>query len=179
MLSFIEDCQRQSCPRPGHAPTRCFESRVLWDVEFMQRTSNLQLALHLVLPEIVDGPAGVPAPVKQARLADIQRQHALLVLHQILGVSADDHIVLHPNNLWLESGALNEEANDGGEERGRERINRARDVGRVEEQREGGKRGRGEIRSTFRLDKSLPNRRDEKNVCSKIFLLHLLFCLQT
>ncbi len=75
-----------------------------------KRTSNLQLALHLILPEIVDGPAGVSAPVKQARLADIQSQHALFVLHQILGVFTDDHAVLHPNDLWLANSVLEEDA---------------------------------------------------------------------
>lgn len=84
---------------------------------FGQRTSDLQLALHLVFPEVVDGPAGVSAPIKQARLADIQSQHALFVLHQILGVLTDDHIVLHPDDLWLNNSALleeEEEANFGG-----------------------------------------------------------------
>lgn len=84
---------------------------------FGLRTSDLQLALHLVFPKVVDGPAGVSAPIKQARLADIQSQHALFVLHQILGVLTDDHIVLHPDDLWLNNSALleeEEEANFGG-----------------------------------------------------------------
>ena len=144
-------------------PRSCARSP-LWnygikDVKFRRRTSNLQLALHLILTQIVDGPAGVSSPIKQARLANIQRQHALFVLHQILGVLTDDHIVLHPNDLWLENRASegDEEAYFGGmEERRRGSTNRARDVGRGGE--EG--RGRGEIRSTFRLDKSLQIRRD-------------------
>lgn len=113
----------------------------LWEGKLRRRTSNLQLALHLVLPEIVDGPAGVSAPVKQARLANIQSQHALVVLHQELGVLTDDHVVLHPNDLWLRNGELEEEAKLAGwrrrERRRREHI-RARDVGRVGEQREEG-----------------------------------------
>lgn len=68
---------------------------------FRKRTSDLQPALHFVLAEVVYGPAGVSTAVEQARLADIQSQHPLFVLHQILGVLADDHVVLHPDDLWL------------------------------------------------------------------------------
>lgn len=114
MLSFIQDCQRETCLDPGHVLTHYFEAMVLWEVKFTQHTSNLQLALHLVLPEIVDGPAGVSAPIKQAWLADIQSQHALFVLHQVLGVFTDDHIVLHPNDLWLKDSVLEEKANFAG-----------------------------------------------------------------
>ncbi len=122
MLSFIEDCQRKTCPDSGHALTLYSETMVMWEVKFRQRTSNLQLALHLVFPEIVDGPAGVSASVKRAWLADIQSQHALFVLHQVLGVFTDDHIVLHPNDLWLKNSVLEEKAilagrGRGGEER--------------------------------------------------------------
>lgn len=69
-----------------------------------RRTSDLQLALHLVLPEVVDSSAGVSSTVEQTRLTDIQSQHALFVLHQVLWVLADDHVVLHPDDLWLGGG---------------------------------------------------------------------------
>lgn len=65
-------------------------------------TSDLQFTLHLVLAQVVDGPAGVSAPIEQAGLTDVEGQDALFVLHQILGIPADDHVVLHPNDLWLE-----------------------------------------------------------------------------
>lgn len=144
-------------------------------MKFRRLTSNLQLALHLVHSEIVDGPARVSAPIKQAWLANIQSQHALFVLHQILGVFTDDHTVLHPNDLGLENSVCwrrRQIWRDGGGSVHTE----GEDVGRVGEQREEG-RGRGEIRSTFGLDKSLQIRKDvkKKKVCSKIFLLHLLF----
>lgn len=164
MLSFIEDCQRETCPDPGQALTHYFETTVLWE-----HTSNLQLALHFILPEIIDGPAGVSAPVKRARLADIQSQHALVVLHQELGVFTDDHLVLHPNDLWLKNRVLEEEeANLAGCRRGEEegaykQSEACREGGRAE----GG--GRGEIRSTFRLDKSLPIRRDKKMCVQRSF----------
>ena len=72
-------------------------------------TSDLQSALHHIFPEVVDSLAGVPSPVKQARFADVQSQHPLVVLHQELGVTFDHHIVLHPNDLWLRSNVLEEE----------------------------------------------------------------------
>lgn len=97
-------------PDPGHALTHDFDTMVICEVKFRRRTSNLQLALHLVLPEIVDGPAGVSAPIKRAWLTDIQSQHALFVLHQVLRVFTDDHVVLHPNDLWLKNSVLEEKA---------------------------------------------------------------------
>lgn len=81
---------------------------ILFEVKFSRHTSNLHLALHLVLPEIVDGPAGVSAPIKQAWLADIQSQHALIVLYQELGVFTNDHAVLHPDDLWLRNSVSGE-----------------------------------------------------------------------
>lgn len=92
----------------------------------VQHTSNLQLALHLVLPEIIDGPAGVFPPIKHARLADVQSQHALVVLHQKLGVFTDDYIVLHPNDLWLKHNVLEEEAHLAGWRRREDRKRRER-----------------------------------------------------
>jgi len=74
-----------------------------------RRTSNHEPALHLVLPEVIDGPAAVSAPVKRARLADVQSQHALVVPTQKPGVFTDDHAVLHPNDLWLRNRVLEEE----------------------------------------------------------------------
>lgn len=64
-------------------------------------TSDFQLALHLVLAQRVDSHAGVFAPVEGARLANVEGQHSLVVLHQVLGILADDHLVLHPDNLRL------------------------------------------------------------------------------
>lgn len=153
--------------------THYSETMVFYGSE-VQHTSNLQLAFHLILPEIIDGPAGVSAPVKCAWLTDIQSQHALVVLHQELGVFTDDHIVLHPNDLWLKHSVLEEEENLVGWRRGEEEGAYKQSEAHWEGRRAEGK-GRGEIRSTFRLDKSLPIRRDKKKVCSKIFLLHLLF----
>ena len=101
----------------------------------VQHTSNLQLALHLVFTEIIDGPAGVFAPVKQAWPSDIKSQHALVVLHQELGVFTDDHIVLQPDDLWL-FWSRRQSRWDRGEEMWKERINRARHVERGGEQRE-------------------------------------------
>lgn len=67
-------------------------------------TSDLQLALHLVLSQLVDGPTGVAAAVELTGLSDIECQHALFVLHQVLGVLADDHVVLHPDDFRLSGG---------------------------------------------------------------------------
>lgn len=67
-------------------------------------TSDLQLALHLVLSQLVDGPTRVAAAVKLTGLPDVERQHALFVLHQVLGVLADDHVVLHPDDFRLSVG---------------------------------------------------------------------------
>lgn len=94
MLSSIEGCQRDTQAILLHT--------TLCEPKLRPHTSHLQLALHLVLPEIVDGLAGVSASVEQARLADIQSQHALAVLHHELGVFTDDHVVLLPNDLRLQ-----------------------------------------------------------------------------
>lgn len=64
-------------------------------------TSDLQPALHLVLAQLVDGPAGVATAVELTGLPDVERQYALFVLHQVLGVLTDDHVVLHPDDFWL------------------------------------------------------------------------------
>lgn len=73
------------------------------DKEFRWPTSNVQLALHLISAQLVDGHAGVFAAVKGARPANVEGHHALVVLHQVLGVVADDHLVLHPHDLGLRS----------------------------------------------------------------------------
>lgn len=86
-------------------------------MKFRQRTSDLQLAFHLVLAQVVDGPAGVSAPIEHARFADVQSQHALFVHHQVLGVVADDHVVLLPDDLGLKKqrvGGWTEEETRGG-----------------------------------------------------------------
>lgn len=90
-------------------PLSTLELLGLFELNLRPHTSNLQLAFHLVLPEIVDSLARVSASIKQAWLADIQSQHALVVLHQKLGVFTDDHIVLHPNDLWLRNNVFEEE----------------------------------------------------------------------
>lgn len=100
--------------------------------KWRQHTSNLQLAFHFILPKIIDGSAGVSAPIEQAWLADIQSQHTLIVLHQELGVFTDDHIVLHPNDLWLQNSVCWRRRHNWWDEerrwekRRRERINRGR-----------------------------------------------------
>lgn len=65
-------------------------------------TSDLQLALHLVLSEVVNGLARVHPRVEQAGLADVQSQDTLVVLHEELGVAANYYLVLHPDDLGLD-----------------------------------------------------------------------------
>lgn len=81
-------------PPPFEASFLCLCS------SFLLNNSNLQLALHLGLSQVVDGAARVPASVEQARFTDVQSQHALVVLHQEFRVFTDDHVVLHPDDLW-------------------------------------------------------------------------------
>lgn len=71
--------------------------------KFRSITSDLQLALHLVLAKVVDGLACVHPRVEQAGLADVQSQDALVVLHEELGVATDDYLVLHPDDLGLDA----------------------------------------------------------------------------
>lgn len=79
----------------------CSRVSVFFFLRRIIHTSNLQLALHLGLSQVVDGAARVPASVEQARFTDVQSQHALVVLHQEFRVFTDDHVVLHPDDLWL------------------------------------------------------------------------------
>lgn len=74
-------------------------------------TSDFQPALHLVLPQVVDGLTGVLAPVKLSGLPDVQGQHPLVVLHQEFRILPNDHLVLHPHYLSLRwgEGGLREE----------------------------------------------------------------------
>lgn len=64
-------------------------------------TSDVQLALHFIGAELVDGHAGVSSSVKGAWLANVQGQHSLVVPHQELGILTDDNIVLPPGDLRL------------------------------------------------------------------------------
>lgn len=64
-------------------------------------TSDVQLALHLILAQLVDRHAGVFASVEGARLANVEGQHPLVVLHQVLWILANNHLVLHPDDLRL------------------------------------------------------------------------------
>lgn len=100
------------------------------------------------MPEVVDGPAGVSAPIKQPRPADIQSQHALFVLHQILGVLTDDHTVLHPDDLRLENSVLEEEEEEKQRGEGEGACKQSEGCWEGREQREE-ETERGEIRSTF------------------------------
>lgn len=70
-------------------------------------TSDIQLALHLILAQFIDCHAGVFSSVKGARLANVEGQHSLVVLHQVLWILANDHLVLHPDDLRLDGTNLN------------------------------------------------------------------------
>lgn len=75
---------------------------ILINNKFRSVTSDLQLALHLILAEVIDSLACVLPSVEQAGLADVQSQDALVVLHEELGVAADYCLVLHPDDLGLD-----------------------------------------------------------------------------
>lgn len=119
--------------------------------KWRQHTSNLQLAFHFILPKIIDGSAGVSAPIEQAWLAYIQSQHTLVVLHQELGVFTDDHTILHPNDLWLQNSVCWRRRHNWWDEEKKMREEEGECINRGREER----RLRGEIRSTFWLDKSM------------------------
>lgn len=66
-------------------------------------TFDLQLAFHQSLAEVIDGLAGVRASVIGARLTDLQGAHALVAKHAVAWVVYYCYLVLHPDDLGLES----------------------------------------------------------------------------
>lgn len=64
-------------------------------------TSDIQLAFHLILAQLIDSHAGVFASIEGAWLTNIEGQHSLVILHQEFRIITDDHSVLHPDNLRL------------------------------------------------------------------------------
>lgn len=66
-------------------------------------TFDLQLAVHLGLPQVVDGLARVEAAVVRAGLPDLQSAHPLIAKHAVARVVHDGYLVLHPDHFRLQS----------------------------------------------------------------------------
>lgn len=64
-------------------------------------TFDLQLAVHLSLPQVIDCLAGVHATVVRAGLPDLQGAHPLVAEHAVAWVVQNDDLVLHPDHLCL------------------------------------------------------------------------------
>ena len=72
-----------------------------WKRAFLETDLEEAVPRTSVLTQGVDGAAGVLPSVEQAGFADPQSEHTLAILHQELWVLSDDHVVLHPDDLWL------------------------------------------------------------------------------
>lgn len=64
-------------------------------------TANLQLALHRVLPAVIDRLAHVNSAIEGTGFADLQRQDAMLAEHPVLGFIRDVHLVFVPGDFRL------------------------------------------------------------------------------
>lgn len=64
-------------------------------------TSDLEFTFHLGHAKVINGPARVHPSIEQTRLTDVEGENALIILHDELGVTADDHFILHPDDLRL------------------------------------------------------------------------------
>lgn len=65
-------------------------------------TFDIHPAVHRRLPQGVNCLAGVDTPVKGTRLADFQRADSQVTESSVLGVALNIHLVLQPDDLWLQ-----------------------------------------------------------------------------
>lgn len=65
-------------------------------------TFHIHPTVHRCLPQGVNRLAGVDAPVKGTRLADFKRADSQVSEGSVLGVTLDIHLVLQPDDLWLQ-----------------------------------------------------------------------------
>ena len=65
-------------------------------------TFDLQLAVHLGLPQVVDGLAGVQTTVVGAGFPDLQSTYSLVAEHAVAWVVNDDYLILHPDHFGLQ-----------------------------------------------------------------------------
>lgn len=64
-------------------------------------TSDIKCALHFIFAQFIDSHARVFPSIKGAGLSNVEGQNSLIVLHQVLGILPNNHLVLHPDNLRL------------------------------------------------------------------------------
>ena len=65
-------------------------------------TFDLQPALHLVLPQVIDSLTGVQTAVVGVGLPDFQGAHPLVAEHAVARVVDDGDLVLHPDHFGLQ-----------------------------------------------------------------------------
>ena len=65
-------------------------------------TSHIHPTVHRCLPQGVNCLAGVDAPIKGTGLADFERADSQVSEGSVLGVALDIHLVLQPDDLWLQ-----------------------------------------------------------------------------
>lgn len=65
-------------------------------------TFDLQLALHLGFPQVVDGLAGVHAAIIGTGLPDLQCADSLVAKHSVAWVIEDGYLILHPDHFRLQ-----------------------------------------------------------------------------